>query len=233
MEAHLTKIAYVEAAHRNPRGGEKQQRLHGHSYKVEILARGGLNPEIGWIVDYAELKNLFRPLYDQLDHACLNDVPGLEDDTTVPALERWIDAHIDPKPPWYDGVRVSIDGDLTFTTRRLPPNPFENLPERLIFSFEAAQALPQLPRTHPCHCVHGHSYRFEVGAADLDALEPHLRALYDFLDHTYLNELPGLESATCERICKWVWDRLTAAGQPPTVVVVQETYTARCIYFGE
>lgn len=233
MEAHLTKIAYVEAAHRNPRGGEKQQRLHGHSYKVEILARGGLNPEIGWIVDYAELKNLFRPLYDTLDHACLNDVPGLEDDTTVPALERWIHERIQPKPPWYAGVRVSIDGDLTFAPVRLPANPVEKLPERIQFSFEAAQALPQLPAAHPCHCIHGHSYRFEVGAADLDAVEPHLRDLYDLLDHTYLNEIPGLECATCERICGWVWRRLEEAGQGPTVVVVQETYTARCVYFGE
>jgi 6-pyruvoyltetrahydropterin/6-carboxytetrahydropterin synthase len=233
LEAHLTKIAYVEAAHRNPKGNEKQQRLHGHSYKVEILAKGGLDPEVGWIVDYSQLKRLFRPLYDQLDHACLNDIPGLEDDTTVPALERWIDAHLTPKPAWYNGVRVSIDGDLAFMPHRLPPNPFEKLPERLIFSFEAAQSLPQLPATHPCNCIHGHSYRFEVGTQNLDALESHLRAIYDELDHTYLNEVAGLECATCERICKWVWDRLVAAGEAPTVVVVQETYTARCIYYGD
>lgn len=233
MQAHLTKIAYVEAAHRNPGGNEKQQRLHGHSYKVEILAKGGLDPDIGWIVDYAALKDLFRAIYDQIDHAYLNEIPGLEDDTTVPALERWIDARIAPKPAWYDGVRVSIDGDLAFVPVRLPAAPFEKLPARLMFSFEAAQSLPQLPLAHPCHCIHGHSYRFEVGAEDLDVLEPHLRDVYEELDHTYLNEIPGLESATCERICKWVWDRLADAGEKPTVVVVQETYTARCIYYGE
>lgn len=233
MRAHLTKIAYVEAAHRNPRGNAKQQRLHGHSYKVEILAQGAPDSEIGWIVDYAELKRLFRPLYDQLDHACLNDIPGLEDDTTLPALERWIDERITPRPDWYAGVRVSIDGDLDFRPVRLPANSFENLPERIVFSFEAAQSLPQLPPPHPCNCIHGHSYRFEVGTKNLDGLEPHLRAMYDELDHTYLNEIPGLECATCERICKWVWDRLVEAGEEPTVVVVQETYTARCIYYGE
>lgn len=232
MEAHLTKIVYVEAAHRNPRGNEKQQRLHGHSYKVEILGKGGLDPHVGWIVDYAALKDLFRPLYDQLDHACLNEVPGLEDDTTVPALERWIDARLDPKPAWYDGVRVTIDGDLDFVPVRLPANPVEHLPERIVFSFEAAQSLPQLPQAHPCHSIHGHSYRFEVGTKDLDSLEGHLRAIYDLLDHTYLNEIPGLECATCERICRWVWERLEAAGQEPAAIVVQETYTARCIYYG-
>ena len=72
-----------------------------------------------------------------------------------------------------------------------------------------------------------------MATEDLDRLEPHLRALYDDLDHTYLNELPGLECATCERICRWVWERLVGAGQSPTAIVVQETYTARCIYFGD
>ncbi len=233
MEFNLTKIAYVEAAHRNPAGNAKQQRLHGHSYKVEILAKGDVDPDVGWIVDYTALKDLFRDLYDQLDHVTLNDVPGLEDDTTVPALERWIDARIPHKPVWYDGVRVTIDGDLDFVPVRLPALPAENLPERIQFSFEAAQSLPQLPAAHPCHCVHGHSYRFEVGSTDLDSLEGHLRAMYDELDHTFLNEIPGLECATCERICKWVWDRLVAVGESPTAVVVQETYTARCIYFGQ
>lgn len=223
----------MEAAHRNPRGNARQQRLHGHSYKVEILARGDVDPGIGWIVDYAALKDLFRDLYDQLDHATLNDVPGLEDDTTVPALERWIDARIDPKPDWYAGVRVTIDGDLAFAPVRLPANSLEGLPARIQFSFEAAQSLPQLPEAHPCHCIHGHSYRFEIGTEDLDGLTSHLRALYDELDHTYLNEIPGLECATCERICRWVWERLEAAGEKPTVVVVQETYTARCIYLGK
>ncbi len=233
MQAHLTKIAYVEASHRNFTGTKKQQRLHGHSYKVEILAKGGLDPEIGWIVDYSALKDLFRGLYDQLDHAHLNDVPGLENDTTVPALERWIDARITPKPDWYAGVRVSIDGDLAFRPVLLPADAVEGTPERLGFSFEAAQALPQLPATHPCHSIHGHSYRFEVGVERIDRLEDHLLVLYEELDHRYLNEIPGLECATCERIAKWVWDRIVDVGERPTVVVVQETYTARCIYFGE
>lgn len=233
MRSHLVKIMFVEAAHRNPCGSEAAQRLHGHSYKIEILASGEPDPEIGWIVDFAELKKLFAPLYARLDHALLNDLPGLENDTTVPALQAWILKELEPHPAWLDGVRVSIVGDRCLKLVRLPEDEFEHLPERYRFTFEAAQSLPQLHPEHPCRKIHGHSYRMEVSAKDLDALAAVLPELYAVLDHTYLNEIPGLESATTERICAWVWDWLVVRDIAPTVVVTQETPTSRCLYYGE
>ncbi|MBI2421491.1 MAG: 6-carboxytetrahydropterin synthase [Candidatus Hydrogenedentes bacterium] len=233
MKAHLVKIMLVEAAHRNPLGGEKQRRLHGHSYRVELLGGGAPNA-VGWVVDFAEMKERFRAIYKQLDHHCLNDIPGLSEDTRVPALTRWIEAQLAPMPAWLHGVRVSIAGDLAFCCERLVANDFEGVPERLKFTFEAAQSLPHLPGEHQCKCTHGHSYRIEAGARDLAGLEGHLRALYDIFDHSFLNEIAGLESAaTCERICEWVWQWLEARGVSPTVIIIQETPTARCLYFGE
>ncbi len=230
MKAHLVKIMYVEAAHRTPGGGALENRL---SYKIEILASGTPDAHIGWIVDFAELKHLFAPLYEQLDHAYLNHVPGLEHDTTLPALQRWILDRLEPHPEWLDGVRVSITGDGCFKPVHLPEDDFERLPERIRITFEAAQSLPQLPGAHPCKKIHGHSYRLEVGAKNLDGLAMLLPDLYATLDHTYLNEIPGLESATTERICRWVWEWLERHGVTPTITVVQETPTARCLYYGE
>jgi len=232
MHAHLAKIFFVEAAHRNLGGGEAQQRLHGHSYRVEVLAEGEPDPEVGWVVDFAALKHHFGPVADQLDHACLNDLPGLED-TTLPGLKRWIEQRLAPWPPWLRGVRVGIVGDLCFRPVCLEADPFLELPARIHFTFEAAQSLPRLPGNHPCKAVHGHSYRMAVGAADLAALEPQLAALYAALDHRYLNDVPGLDHATCERICEWVWAWLAGRGVTPTVVVVQETGNARSVYFGD
>ncbi|MBI1320590.1 MAG: hypothetical protein GC168_16830 [Candidatus Hydrogenedens sp.] len=232
MRFHLSKIHYAEAAHYNPRGDARQQRLHGHSYKIELLAQGPPDA-IGWVIDYADMKQVIKPVIDEIDHALLNELPGLEDDTTLPALERWIAARLEPHPPWYAGVRVSIDGDCFFNPVPLPADPLENLPARVRFTFEAAQSLPQLPEGHACRCVHGHSYILEAGAADNDALETDLAALYETLDHRYLNEIEGLTGSTVEFIARWVWDWMAARGHAPTCVVVQETYTARCAYFGE
>ena len=237
MKAHLAKFIFVESAHRNSRGGEAQQRLHGHSYKIELLAHGEVDPDLGWIVDYGDLKHLFQPLHDLLDHGYLNEIPGLKEDTSLAGFQRWLEQELQkratPTPSWLAGVRVSIVGDLAFQPVHLPADPRDKLPERIYFNFEAAQSLPQLPQGHPCRNIHGHSYQVEVGADNLDTLTEDLAALYTRLDHRFLNEIEGLDHATCERICRWIWKWLAARDVNVNAVVVQETPSARCIYLGE
>ena len=49
-------------------------------------------------MDYADMKEIFKPIYDQLDHHCLNDVPGLENPTSE-VLARWIWNNLKPDLP--------------------------------------------------------------------------------------------------------------------------------------
>jgi 6-pyruvoyltetrahydropterin/6-carboxytetrahydropterin synthase len=80
-----------EAAHHLPRApeGHKCRRLHGHSYRVEILVEGEVDPQMGWLIDYAEIKKAFAPLLEELDHHYLNEVSGLENPTSE-NLACWI-----------------------------------------------------------------------------------------------------------------------------------------------
>jgi 6-pyruvoyltetrahydropterin/6-carboxytetrahydropterin synthase len=80
-----------EAAHRLPNvpEGHKCARLHGHSFRVEVHVAGEVDPATGWVMDFADVKRAFTPLYDQLDHRYLNDVPGLENPTSE-ILAQWI-----------------------------------------------------------------------------------------------------------------------------------------------
>ncbi|MGQ4617845.1 6-carboxytetrahydropterin synthase QueD [Nocardia sp. R7R-8] len=80
-----------EAAHRLPNvpEGHKCARLHGHSYRVVVHVSGEVEPETGWVMDFADLKKAFAPLSDQLDHHYLNEVPGLENPTSE-VIARWI-----------------------------------------------------------------------------------------------------------------------------------------------
>jgi 6-pyruvoyltetrahydropterin/6-carboxytetrahydropterin synthase len=233
MQAFLTKILYAEAAHCNRMGNAAQQRLHGHSYRIEVLARGPVDPAPGWVVDYGDIKTLIGPVIAMLDHGYLNELPGFGEDTTLEGLRKWILGQINERPPWFAGVRVSITGDCCFRPAQLPPDGFRDLPARTGFTFEAAQSLPQLPPEHPCHAIHGHSYRVEVAGPEECRSETRLRAIYDALDHRYLNDIPDLEQATCERICRWIRKRLSAAGPGPSHVIVQETPAASCIDTGE
>jgi 6-pyruvoyltetrahydropterin/6-carboxytetrahydropterin synthase len=80
-----------ESAHRLPfvPEGHKCGRLHGHSFKVAIHLSGDIDPATGWIRDFSEIKAIFKPLYEQLDHNYLNDIPGLENPTSE-VLAKWI-----------------------------------------------------------------------------------------------------------------------------------------------
>ena len=87
----IRKSFTLEAAHRLPNvpSGHKCARLHGHSFNVEIAVGGPLDPQKGWIIDYADIKEAFQPLHDQLDHNYLNDIPGLQNPTSE-NLAVWI-----------------------------------------------------------------------------------------------------------------------------------------------
>ena len=69
-----------EAAHRLPNlpADHKCSRLHGHSFRVTVHVEGPLLAREGWVMDFADLKRVFQPLYDRLDHHYLNDIAGLE-----------------------------------------------------------------------------------------------------------------------------------------------------------
>lgn len=81
----------VEAAHRLPNvpEGHKCSRLHGHSFKIEVYISGEVEEESGWILDFADIKKAFQPLFDRLDHHYLNEIEGLENPTSE-NLARWI-----------------------------------------------------------------------------------------------------------------------------------------------
>ena len=96
-----------EAAHRLPNvpEGHKCRRLHGHSFRVEIHVRGEVDPETGWVMDFADLKRAFQPLYDQLDHNYLNEIEGLENPTSE-VLARWVWQRLRPSLPGLSQVLV-------------------------------------------------------------------------------------------------------------------------------
>ena len=89
-----------EAAHRLPNvpEGHKCARLHGHSFRVEVHVRGDVDPELGWVMDFAEIKAACRPLIDRLDHHYLNEIEGLQNPTSE-VLARWIWTRLKPDLP--------------------------------------------------------------------------------------------------------------------------------------
>jgi 6-pyruvoyltetrahydropterin/6-carboxytetrahydropterin synthase len=92
------KSFQIEAAHYLPHvpEGHKCRRLHGHSFKIEVHVSGLVAPTSGWVLDFADLAAAFRPLHEQLDHRCLNEVEGLEN-PTCENLAIWIWERLKPQ----------------------------------------------------------------------------------------------------------------------------------------
>ncbi|MBI4580492.1 MAG: 6-carboxytetrahydropterin synthase, partial [Planctomycetes bacterium] len=68
----------------------------GHSFRVEVHVGGPVDPRLGWIMDFADIKEAFEPIYRQLDHRYLNEIEGLENPTSE-VLARWIWRRLKPR----------------------------------------------------------------------------------------------------------------------------------------
>ena len=107
MKVSLTKSFTFEAAHWLPTfpEGHKCRRMHGHSFRVDVVVAGEVDPAKGYLVDYGDMKAAIRPVKDQLDHYLLNEIDGLEN-PTAENLSRWIFERLKPQLPLLGSVRI-------------------------------------------------------------------------------------------------------------------------------
>lgn len=91
MNVRLVKRYRFEAAHQlmNVGDGHPCGRVHGHSYVVELCLAGPVDPQSGWLVDFADVDAAWKGVHDLVDHQFLNDLPGIGN-TTCENLCRWI-----------------------------------------------------------------------------------------------------------------------------------------------
>ena len=92
--------------------------------------------------------------------------------------------------------------------------------------------------------MHGHSFQIEISLkgeqdprtgyfCDHALISTAMVPLIELVDHSYLNDIEGLENPTMENMCGWFWKKL--APQLPGLyeIVIHETPKARCTYRGE
>ena len=98
----------IEAGHRLPLvpAGHGCGRQHGHSFRIRICLAGRVDPKTGWVIDFAEIAAAFQPLREQLDHADLNGISGLENPTSE-HLAIWIWDRLWPRLPGLSRIEVA------------------------------------------------------------------------------------------------------------------------------
>lgn len=103
----IFKVFTIEAAHHLPNvpAGHKCGRIHGHSFQIEVHVQGPLDPKFGWVIDFADIKEAFKMVEEQLDHRYLNEVQGLENPTSE-NVARWVWQKVHPSLPCLNKVVV-------------------------------------------------------------------------------------------------------------------------------
>lgn len=107
MHVRLSKQFHFEAAHLLPTfpDGHKCRRLHGHSFRFDVVVEGEVDRNKGYLVDYGDIKKATEPLVKQLDHYYLNEIEGLSNPTSE-VLAYWLYHRLKPALPLLAGIIV-------------------------------------------------------------------------------------------------------------------------------
>ncbi|MSR18817.1 MAG: 6-carboxytetrahydropterin synthase QueD [Phycisphaerales bacterium] len=100
MRVALVKSFSFEAAHWLPSfpDGHKCRRLHGHSFRADVVVEGEVPADSCYLVDYGDIKRATEPIERELDHTCLNEIAGLENPTSE-MIAKWIWDRLAPVLP--------------------------------------------------------------------------------------------------------------------------------------
>lgn len=110
--ATIAKEFTFDAAHSLPNTDGPCKRLHGHTYRVTVMARGRTQPldggvEEGMVLDFTRIKEVFkRRVEARCDHQYLNETAPVER-TTAELLAAWMLTEMREELPQVVAVRVS------------------------------------------------------------------------------------------------------------------------------
>ncbi len=116
--AELSADFSLASARRLPNVAEGHPcgRLHGHTFGVRLVVLGPIDPQTGWVIDFADLAAAWAPVAEALDHRLLNDVPGLENPTSE-RLAVWIWGALRERLPQLSAVEISETGGFRVVYR--------------------------------------------------------------------------------------------------------------------
>lgn len=86
--------------------GHKCKNMHGHTYRLTVFFEGELVDDLGWVVDFAEVKNVINPIIKEIDHKVMNDIKGLEN-PTCERIAIWFWDKIKPEMPQLCQIKLN------------------------------------------------------------------------------------------------------------------------------
>lgn len=85
--------------------GDARKAIHGHTYTLRLHLHAPLDAVLGWTIDYGDVKDIFTPVMQRLDHHPLHEIAGVEDGSAE-SIARYIRRECVAKLPALDRVDV-------------------------------------------------------------------------------------------------------------------------------
>lgn len=207
--SHIWRRFLLQSAHQLPNvpPGHKCGRMHGHGFEILLHANQDLGAKaLG--IDYDLIDKLWEPIHRELDHACLNDVPGLSNPTSE-VIAAWLWGRIKPELPTLSWVTV-------YETAQCGAN-YDGNQYRIWkeVTLDSSLALRFAPRNDPRHRIHGHTYTLRLHlcapldevmgwTVDFGDVKDLFTPVFKRIDHRPLHELPGLEQPDVASLAHWI-----------------------------
>jgi 6-pyruvoyltetrahydropterin/6-carboxytetrahydropterin synthase len=86
--------------------GHKCRGMHGHTYRLVVFIEGEVDKDLGWVMDFADLKRVIEPIVDSVDHKLLNEIKGLEN-PTCEIFAIWLWDSIKPQIPLLSKIELN------------------------------------------------------------------------------------------------------------------------------
>lgn len=206
-QARVWRRYRFESAHRLPHVplGHKCGRLHGHGFEAVVLA--AVQPGEPSHLAADRLDGAWAPLHGQLHHACLNELPGLENPTSE-MLSVWLWQRLAATLDGLAAVRV-------YETASCGAH-YDGAEHRIWkdFHLDSAVRLRHAPAGHPAAAVHGHTFLLRLHlrapldtvrgwAVDFGDVKELFKPVFKALDHHPWHENPALADADVASVAAW------------------------------
>jgi 6-pyruvoyltetrahydropterin/6-carboxytetrahydropterin synthase len=206
---HLWRRYAFQSAHQLPRvaPGHKCGRMHGHGFEVILHVDHGPRPQQSG-AGHDRLDELWAPLHAELAHACLNDIPGLENPTSE-MICMWIWRRLKPELPQLCWVTV-------YETASCGAH-FDGRDYRIWkeITLDSALRLERAPEGDPRRRIHGHTYTLRLHlhapldeimgwTIDFGDVKDRFTPVFLELDHQPLHQLLADRDPDAATLAGWI-----------------------------
>jgi len=82
---------------------ESGEEIYGFGYTSRLYVESPLDKVLGWLMDFGDMKEIFKPIFLQMDHQNLNELENLANPSIVDLVE-WMGIQLIPTLPDLSGI---------------------------------------------------------------------------------------------------------------------------------